>query len=67
MLVTLLPIVTLVRLLQSQNAHHPMSVTLSGMYTDVSAALSAKARAPMDAQQAALLRGVMERIWEDEA
>ena len=23
--------------------------------------------APMDAQQAALLRGVMERIWEDEA
>ena len=23
--------------------------------------------APMDAQQAALLRGVMEKIWEDEA
>ena len=35
MLVTLLPIVTEVKPLQSEKAYHPMLVTLSGMVTEV--------------------------------
>src|SRR6185436_9202339 len=47
MLVTLLPIVTLVRLAQDSNAHSPMLVTLLGIVTLVRLGLLKNARNPM--------------------